>query len=140
VGGWGAGSLPPSHYLKLGPAVRCRSSPEFPFRFIWLVAKGRFYFINIYSHGVAGWERTGRDAKVRLLGGKSKNKQKKAVRGLEKAIPRARLARNASRARQLRLCCERTFFIKIHTPGWGTGKEASGLREAGGERGGQEPG
>ena len=25
---------PPSHYPKLGPAVRCRSSPEFPFRFI----------------------------------------------------------------------------------------------------------
>jgi hypothetical protein len=31
-GGCAAGSLPPSHYLKLGPAVRCRSSPEFPHR------------------------------------------------------------------------------------------------------------
>jgi hypothetical protein len=36
-GGCAAGSLPPSHYLKLGPAVRCRSSPEFPFRFIWVL-------------------------------------------------------------------------------------------------------
>jgi hypothetical protein len=35
-GGCAAGSLPPSHYLRLGPAVRCRSSPEFPFRFIWV--------------------------------------------------------------------------------------------------------
>ena len=25
------------HYLKLGPAVWCRSSPEFPFRFIWVL-------------------------------------------------------------------------------------------------------
>jgi hypothetical protein len=28
-GGCAAGSLRPSHYLKLGPAVRCRSPPEF---------------------------------------------------------------------------------------------------------------
>jgi hypothetical protein len=36
-GGCAAGSLCPSHYPKLGPAVRCRSSPEFPFRFIWVL-------------------------------------------------------------------------------------------------------
>jgi hypothetical protein len=29
--------MPPSHYLKLRPAVRCRSSPEFPFRFVWVL-------------------------------------------------------------------------------------------------------
>jgi hypothetical protein len=42
-GGCAAGSLPPSHYLKLGPAVRCRSSPEFPFRFIWVLGWSTWY-------------------------------------------------------------------------------------------------
>jgi hypothetical protein len=36
-GGCATGWLPPSHYLNNGPAVRCRSSPEFPFRFIWVL-------------------------------------------------------------------------------------------------------
>jgi hypothetical protein len=36
-GGCAAGLLPPSHYLNNGPAVRCRSSPEFPFRFVWVL-------------------------------------------------------------------------------------------------------
>jgi hypothetical protein len=42
-GGCAAGSLPPSHYLKLGPAVRCRSSPGFPFRFIWVLGWSTWY-------------------------------------------------------------------------------------------------
>jgi hypothetical protein len=42
-GGCAAGSLPPSHYLKLGPAVRCRSSPEFSFRFIWVLGWSTWY-------------------------------------------------------------------------------------------------
>jgi hypothetical protein len=42
-GGCAAGSLPPSHYLKLGPAVRCRSPPEFPFRFIWVLGLSTRY-------------------------------------------------------------------------------------------------
>jgi hypothetical protein len=45
-GGCTAGSLPPSHYLKLGPAVRCRSSPEFPFRFIWVLAHARPAYVG----------------------------------------------------------------------------------------------
>ena len=32
-----AGPLPLPHYLKPGPAVRCISPPEFPFRFIWVL-------------------------------------------------------------------------------------------------------
>ena len=34
---------PPSHHLKLGPAVRCRSPPEFPFRFIWVLGWSTWY-------------------------------------------------------------------------------------------------
>jgi hypothetical protein len=42
-GGCAAGSLPPSRHLKLGPAVRCRSPPEFPFRFIWVLGWSTWY-------------------------------------------------------------------------------------------------
>jgi hypothetical protein len=45
-GGCAAVSLPPSHYLKLGPAVRCRSSPEFPFRFIWVLGWSTWYLVR----------------------------------------------------------------------------------------------
>jgi hypothetical protein len=35
--------LPLPGYLKLGPAVRCRSPPEFPFRFIWVLGWSTWY-------------------------------------------------------------------------------------------------
>jgi hypothetical protein len=44
-GGCAAGWLPPPHYLNNGPAVRCRSSPEFPFRFIWVLGR----LVNVVS-------------------------------------------------------------------------------------------
>ena len=48
-GGCAAGWLPPSHYLNNGPAVRCRSSPEFPFRFIWVLGWSTWYLWPIKS-------------------------------------------------------------------------------------------
>jgi hypothetical protein len=40
---------PPSHYRNNGPAVRCRSSPEFPFRFIWVLGWSTWYLWPIKS-------------------------------------------------------------------------------------------
>ena len=47
-GGSAAGWLSPSRCLKLGPAVRCRSSPEFPFRFIWVLGWSTWYLGHFY--------------------------------------------------------------------------------------------
>jgi hypothetical protein len=45
-----AGYPPPTtHYLNNGPAVRCRSSPEFPFRFIWVLGWSTWYLWPIKS-------------------------------------------------------------------------------------------
>jgi hypothetical protein len=45
LGSWLAAPLPPRRpaLSKLGPAVRCRSSPEFPFRFIWVLGWSTWY-------------------------------------------------------------------------------------------------
>jgi hypothetical protein len=44
-----AGCPPPTTSTTNGPAVRCRSSPEFPFRFIWVLGWSTWYLWPIKS-------------------------------------------------------------------------------------------